>query len=251
MADIVNLMLGALMGIACLTTFALVCHKPDAKGDAGFVLFWGVWWLVILVVYALFHGAHAPDWVVQSIDMLGNASLFVAAYALHKGKDLKYYSPDVVAIFVATVILIVLCVLGGILGPQSSADWQVFAMAPSQVLATTAFILLGIAGGERFPDFRISIYVLCGIYGILQVPAYHALFIEGIEQGRSIATADSDFWKWCLAAGKIGFAICAAGVLGFVRTRYIKLISILLDFLSALLGAGIAILRFMAPIPHQ
>jgi hypothetical protein len=243
LTDIINLLLGAIMGGACMVVFGRIHDKADSRGDAGFVLFWGIWWWIILIVYALLQFAQAPYWIVQCFDMLGNGSLFIAAYALYKGKEFNFRSPDIVWILVATAILIVLCTLGGLLGPKRTVDWHVFAMAPSQVLATTAFILLGIVGGARFPDFRISIYVLCGIYGILQVPAYHAVFIEPLEHSSRPETAD--FWKWCLAAGKVAFAIGAAGVLGFLNTRHIKLASAILSLLSVAFGFAIAIVRFI------
>ena len=196
---------------------------------------------VILIVFALLHFARVLDWLILCVDMVGNASLFVAAYALYRGTEFEYLSPDVVHIVIATAILIVLSALGGLLGPAQSVDWQAFATAPSQILATTAFIVLGIAGGKRFPDFRFSIYVLCGIYAILQVPAYHAVFIEPVEHSPGTA----EFWKWCLAAGKLAFAINAAGVLGFLKTKYIKWASVMLGFLSAILGFAIAVIRLM------
>jgi hypothetical protein len=248
--DTINLLLGAFMGICCMIAFACihaalgapkVAESKVKKGDAPFALFWGIWWWVILIVFALFHFARVPDWIIQCVDMVGNASLFVAAYALYQG-DAFEYSSTVVHIVIAALILIVLSALGGLLGPAESVDWQVFATAPSLVLATTAFIALGVAGGERFPDFRFPIYVLCGIYAILQVPAYHAVFIEPVEHSPGTA----EFWKWCLAAGKVGFAINAAGLLGFLRTRYIKWASALLGFLSAVLGFAIAVIRLMA-----
>jgi hypothetical protein len=259
-ADTINLLLGAFMGICCMIAFALIHASPSAsattptsapaitspsasatKGDAAFALFWGVWWWVILIVYALFHSARVPDWFIQCVDMVGNASLFVAAYALYRGATFEYVSPTVVQAVVAAAILIVLSALGGLLGPPRSVDWQVFATAPSQILATAAFIALGIAGGTRFPAFRVSIYVLCGIYAILQVPAYHAVFIEPVEHSSGTA----EFWKWWLAAGKVAFAINAAGMLGFLRTSYMKWGSVLLTFLSTIFGFAIAIIRFM------
>jgi hypothetical protein len=238
--DTINLLIGAFMGICCMIAFARI-HTTDAKGDAAFTFFWGVWWWVILIVFALLHSAHVPDWLIQSVDMLGNASLFVAAYALYRGNSFEYLSPAVVQIATATAILIVLSILGGLLGPSQSVDWQVFTTAPSQILATTAFIALGIAGGVRFPAFRVSIYVLCGIYAILQVPAYHAVFIEPVEHSPGTA----EFWKWCLAAGKVAFAINAAGVLAFLKTTYMKWASVFLGFLSAILGLAIAIIRLI------
>ena len=244
MTDTINLLLGAFMGICCMIVFARIHNSPAAKGDAGFTLFWGVWWWVILVVFAMFHFARAPDWVIQCVDMVGNISLFVAAYALYKGQTFEYGAPEVIHLIVAGAILIVVSALGGLLGPPQSIDWQVFATAPSQVLATTAFIVLGIAGGERFPAFRVSIYVLCGIYAILQVPAYHAVFIEPIEHSRGTA----DFWKWSLAAGKVAFALNAAAVLGFLRTSYMKWAGALFGFLSAMLGLAIAIIRLMTAV---
>lgn len=246
MTDTINLVLGALMGIACMIVFARIHDQKNLKSDGAFALFWGIWWWTIVVVYALLHFAHAPYWVAQSFDMVGNVSLFVAAYALHKGTGFDYRSPDIVRIVVAAVILTALCVIGGLLGPERSVDWHVFAMAPSQVLATTAFILLGVAAGERFPDFRVSIYILCGIYAILQVPAYHAVFIEPLEMPNSATMAD--FWKWSLAAGKLAFAINSAAVLGFLKSRHLRRVSTILAFLSAILGFAIAVIRFLTTV---
>ena len=247
MADTFNICIAAFMVILCVFVARHLASKDGSSGDLGFSIFWGGWWLMILIIYALFHFTNwvtTAYWAIQCFDMLGAAMLFTASYALFKGQDFKFWSAPVRDIFCASFVLVVLAALGGLLVDSKLPAWRVFAMAPSQVLGCVAFIGFGIAASHRFPDFTVPIYAICGIYSLLQVPGYYAVFIETIAQ--PTAPPSAPFLKGCLAAGKGAFAVHTLAILGVLNSQAAQkpllLIKVVLSIIS--IGLSLAIIYY-------
>ena len=252
-ADHLNTILAAVMVIFCLAVIAKLLASERAKSDLAFVLFWGVWWLMILIIYPIFRATDFEKthyWALQCIDMVGNASLFAAAYALFVGARFHWKDHRLADIFLAAGILIILCFMGGYFIESSEKAWRVFVMAPSQVLACVAFIAIAIAAGERFKDFRLPIYIGGGAYALLQVPAYYSVFIEHLGSPEDISPAGTTL-KLFLACGKAFFTVLSISIVGCIvgkKTSQVALsaVRITLTVVSIALTLSMIYLRVKA-----
>jgi hypothetical protein len=270
--NILNICLSAFMGMLCLVSFL----RLTSRGDKAFAVCWGAQWLLLAVVYALFEftGRELQPqyyWVMQCVDMIGNALLLIAAFALYKGAKFSF-SKELDYVIVLFALLTILSALGGMVSSRTLVpSWHVFVMAPSQLLASAGFVALGIAGGARFPDFRVPIYVLCVFYALIQVPAYYTLFIEpvaniyyaeryvhaareinpavatqlesAVRAGAVISERASSLLKGLLASGKAVFVVYALLILKSNGTEYVKTVSTGLTVISMLLTFASIVLK--------
>ena len=269
--NILNICLSALMAALCFSVFP---HLNN-RGDRGFATFWGAQWVILASVYSLFQftGFQTEPqyfWIMQCVDMIGNAFLFIAAFALYRGDQFMVArNRDAAGRFqgarvdkaldwmigIFATMTVVTALLGIVSSRTYSPSWFVFVMAPSQILACGGFIALGLSAGARFPEFRAPIYIICFLYALIQIPAYYALFVEpvylralmkldqnivskfqaALQIGSGSCSDATVLLKGLLAAGKLLIIANAIAILKIDATNSIKYARIILSIFNVLL----------------
>jgi len=194
-------------------------------------------------------------WVLDCMDMATDFLLLGACYALYKAEKFDPHDPTFQGIFqVGGVLLLLTGCLGFVSSVTNLPTWHVFATSARMMLACGALIALGYTVGRRFPAFAAAIYLICGYYALLQIPAYYVTFVQphadawyrdyyGVTSKGFPVHHDRDFIVGALGGGKIMFVLYALVILGTLDSGREKLASWLLIFINLALSIGLALFK--------
>jgi len=203
----------AFFAIIVVILFLGVCRGRLSIGASCSVLFWGGWWITIVIAYFMLHyGFHQRDhlrWLILVVVDIGNLCLLAAAYALHQDSAFKATVEEPTLFWLASGGALLLAWdfgVGYLFLPFSpTPEWIMFLLSPGMVLSSVSTVALGAAAVARFRAQGLPLLVFCIVYAILQSPAYYSLFVDVNKPGGAPI-------KIVLAIGKVLFLLTTLAV---------------------------------------
>jgi hypothetical protein len=176
-----NILGAGLLSLACFALLAQLIHKQESPHHQAFLLFFGLFVLVASLISYQLIGLKiklAQPWEA-ALDGLTLPLIGLAAYSLNRGKAFRWndkFLPVAGAVFLAYEIFII---VAGYKIDEAPRLWQVIYVTPSALASAAGFVAVGVGilRDEAVGSLRVPLFIVFGVYAILQPVYYYFEFL--------------------------------------------------------------------------
>jgi hypothetical protein len=176
-----NILGAGLLSLTCFALLAQLIHRQDSPHYQAFLLFFGLFVLVASLISFQLIGLKiklAQPWEA-ALDGITLPLIGLAAYSLNRGKNFSWsdkFLPVAGAAFLAYEIFII---VAGYKIDEAPRLWRVIYVTPSALASAAGFVAVGVGvlRDEAVGFLRVPLFIVFGVYAILQPVYYYFEFL--------------------------------------------------------------------------